>query len=244
MSFKPAISEDVISNEALALLPADPVPTLNEPSIEARECRRAYKPVVASLLEKHHWNLATKRAALAPLDNDRAGEWGLAYAKPDDMAYPVALFPASGSGWGAWFRQGQHYMLPGGYRVMMQVGKTIYSQIGAAMLEYTSFGITEADFTTQFKDLVVLELAARIAVPITKDYARARELKGQAEFERQRAIAADLNRNAQRYGDNPTESELVRGVGIGGYGGGWPMDPVANPIYQVAPLIVPANTGE
>lgn len=234
MSFKPEISDVIIFNEALALCPADPVQTQNERSLEARECRRFYKTVVATLLERHHWNLATKRAALAVVGNDRGDEWAYAYAKPSDMAFPVSMLPASGGGYGGWLMQDYVYYL-GGRRVFMQAGDVIYSALSAARLEYTSFDITEADFTVRFKNVVVEGLAAKICHPVTKNGTRARELEGIAEFNVTRAIAADLNRNQPTYGNRPTESEIVRGAAIdmNSIGTGYPLDPVA----------FPANTG-
>lgn len=213
------------------MLPADPIQDFNEASLEARECRRAYKPIVASLLEQHHWNLATKRASLAVVTNDRSDEWPYAYAKPTDMAYPVALLPDTGAGYSGWFMRDYYYFLPTGRRLFMQAKGVIYSTLEAARLEYTSFEITEGEFTSRFRDIVVLAMAARICHPITKNGKRAQELFSQFEFERQRAIAADLNRNQPTYGDKPTESELVRGMGIdlNYVGSGFALDPVANP---------------
>lgn len=231
MSFKPDISANSIFNEALALLPAQPVQGEDEPSLEARECRRFYKGVVAKLLEQHHWNLATKRGVLAETVNERDDEWGYAYTKPTDMAYPVALLPAVGAGWSGWRMHNWTYFLPGGQPLFMQAKGVLFSSVGAARLEYTSFDINEGDFSSLFKELVVLHLAAKICHPITKDAARARELQGQAEFERLRAIANDMNRNQPTYGNRPTETEIVRGAGIDYnlIGTGYPLDPVAHP---------------
>lgn len=222
MSFKVAISDVMIWNEALALVPAEPVTNITEQSLEARECRRFYKPVVAELLELHHWGLATKRLALAGVVNDRAQEWGFAYAKPADMAFPVKMMPAAGGVYQGWFlRDGAYWSLTG-RKLFEQIGGVIYSSIEAGMLEYTSFSITEADFTNLFKRIVSLELAARICQPIAKSATRTRELMAQSEGERQRVIANDLNRSQPHYGDGITESELVRfggGLPLGLYGG-------------------------
>lgn len=234
MSFKPDISDALIFNEALAMLPADPVQSADEQSLEARECRRVYKSVVAKLLERYHWNLASKREALAPVPNDRDDEWAYAYAKPTDMAFPIHLIPAYGSGVGGWVMRDYVYWI-GSRRIFMQVGDVIYSSLEAARLDYTSFDITEGDFTVGLKDSVVEHLAARICMPITKDAARERTLAGQAEFNLNRVIANDLNRNRPTYGDRPTESEIARGVAVDVnlIGTGRPLDPVAHP----------ANTG-
>lgn len=234
MSFKPAISKVSIFNEALALLPADPVEDPDDIGLEPRECNRFYKGVVAALLERHHWNLATKRVALAEITNDRSSTWRYAYAKPTDMAYPVSVIDHNGVPLKGWSMVDYVYMLAG-RPLLMQVGGTLYSMVHTASLEYTSFDITEADFTARFKDLVVLHLAAKICHPVIKDDRKAQGLMTQAEFETQRAIASDFNRNSPTYGNNPSETEMVRGAGIDltWAGTGYPLDPVANP----------ANTG-
>lgn len=223
MSFKVAISDVLIWNEALALLPAEPVTNIDEQSLEARECRRFYKPVVAEMLEAHHWGLATKRVALAGVTNDRTAEWAFAYAKPADMAFPVKMIPTAGGGvYQGWFLRDGAYWSLSGRKVFEQVGGIIYSSISAGTLEYTSFGITEADFTNLFKRIVTLELAARICQPVTKSGTRMRELMAQAEGERQRVIANDLNRAQPTYGDGVSEGELARfggGLPVGLYGG-------------------------
>jgi hypothetical protein len=230
VSFKVAISDVRICNEALALLPQAPIVSLAENSPEAGECKRSYKSVVAEMLEAYHWGLASKRVTLAQIVNARPSEWGYAYAKPADMAYPVAML---WNGGGAWGWGGGNIGWLGGHRIFEQVGDTIYSHVPAAQMEYTSFDITEANFTALFKRIVVLELAARICWPITKSDARARLLMTQAENERQRAIANDINRNRPTYGNSPTEGEMVRfgGMGdVGGFGVSRPLDPVADPI--------------
>lgn len=235
MTFKPDISAVSIWNEALALLPADPVESESEASVEARECRRFYKGVVATLLEAHHWNLARKRMELAAITNDRAEEWGFAYAKPDDLAYPAMVIPPSGAGVGGWIMQDYTYFLPTGQRAMQMAGTTIYSMIEAARLEYTTYDVTEADFTVSLKNAIVLSLAAAICMSITKDDKRALTLQAQARDATLQTIARDRNANNPTYGNKPTESEIVRGAGYDPnlIGLGYALDPVANP----------ANTG-
>lgn len=234
-SFKVAISDVLVCNDALALLPADPITRIDEQSLEARECRRSYKSVVAELLEKHHWGLATKRVTLAQMVNDRA-EWAFAYAKPADMAFPVAVGGPGGNFTGWYYADGVYSVL--GKPLFIQVGDVIYSRVAMAVLEYTSFNITEAAFTHLFKRIVALELAARICHPVTKNSARAKELAGFAEGERQRVIANDLNRSQPTYGNRATESELARFGIVGnpeaeGWGPGQAIDPVTDPIGAV-----------
>lgn len=241
MSFKVAISDVLVCNEALALIPAEPITLMAEQSMEARECRRWYKPVVAELLEKHHWGLATKRVALAAVANDRRDEWPYAYAKPADMAFPVKMIPVGGGNpYQGWIARDGGYWSVTGRQLFLQIGGTIYSTIAAGVLEYTSFSITEADFTNLFKRIVSLELAARLCPPIAKNASRTQVLTVQAEAERVRVIANDLNRSQPTYGNRPTESELARfGIvdapffGGGGDVPGTAFDPSADNVGSV-----------
>lgn len=231
MSFKPTISDTSICNDALARLPAEPITSINDPSLEGRECRRAYKDVVAQMLERHHWGLAAKRAQLASITNDRKGEWAFAYAKPSDLAFPVRVIPATGNPIPIWFTETSQYYTRAGQGVFKMVGDTIYSNVEFASLEYTSYDINEGQFTAMFKLAVELELATRICLPITKSQSRYRELMQESEGFFQRVKANDMNRDQPTYGNNPTESEITRfnGSSRDFIGSGYALDPVAFP---------------
>lgn len=212
------------------MCPADPIVSLDEQSLEARECVRVYKPIVAELLEMHHWNLATVREPLTLQANDRTNEWRYAYAAPTNMAYPVAIIPLTGTSYTGWRGQDGDFSTFLGMKLFRVAGGTLYSNIQTPTLEFTSFNLTEGDFTYLFRRVIIFEIAARICMAVTKDKAQTMKLGQMAEGYRQRAIASDMNRNGQTYGNNPTESEIARFGGVTGndwLGSGYALDPVA-----------------
>lgn len=235
MSFQRSTTQTTIANSALRMLPGGTISDFEENSFEASVCKGAYYDVVGEMLEKHHWGLATKRTALVAVTNDRLGEWAFAYAKPSDMAFPVFIIPSNGSAVSIYMGLSGSFYTRTNQPLMKQVGNTIYTNIQDASIEYTSFNITEGDFTNLFRRAVEIELAARICLAITKDAGRHKLLLQEAEGFYQRTVAQDLNRDRPTYGNSPTESEMTRfGGGSRDFvGSGYALDPVA----------LPANTG-
>lgn len=217
MSFQQVRSEIDICNKALARIFQQPLSgsllnPANQNKLSGRECNRFYKTVVRSLLEKHHWGIATKRVALAEIVNPRATEWAAAYGKPSDMAFPVAISPYEGSSQVSYYA-GLGFLLGalGGMPVFRYEGSTIFARTAGAHLDYVSFDITEADFTQTFEDLVVEFLAAKLANPVAKDPGLAADIENSALSKMNQAIAHNLNVNGQRYDQYVTEGERVRG---------------------------------
>jgi hypothetical protein len=207
-----------ICNDALAELPSASIASLDEPSVEAHECTRAYPSALQTMLEMHPWSFANTRVAVAATANDRPVEWPFAYALPSNCATPLKIIPDySGVGvpqnyayyglWGEWERRGFPWDIGLG-RFYDVEGATLYSWVENATLEYVSRDLAEARMTALFARALVLELASRIVMPIKKS----RELKGdlikQAEVAKGRAMAADANRQLQE--SAPYESEASR----------------------------------
>jgi hypothetical protein len=193
-----------ICNHALAELPSASIASLDEKSAEAMACARAYPQALQALLEFHPWSFANKRISLAAVTNDRASEWRFAYAMPTDCAMPLRIVPdPSVDACGPWRDWDQG--LGSAYDLE---GSTLYSWVENATLDYVSRDLAEARMTSMFADALALELASRIVMAIKKS----RELKGdlikQAEVAKQRAEAADMNRQPQR--NAPYESEAGR----------------------------------
>lgn len=217
MSFMQPRSAISICNAALGRISQQKVSgTLTSPvNFIASTCAEAYPRVVRTLLEQHHFGLATRRVALVEQTNDRPSEWLAAYAPPSDMAFPVTVLPY-GVG------QVQYYpALNGliakvnGFPIFLHSGGVIYSIVAWATLEYVSLNITEQDFNQTFENLVITFLASILAEPIVKDRALAKDLYEEGMGKLNWAIAQSLNATQPRYGDMPTETELERGGGIG-----------------------------
>lgn len=219
-------SPTAISNLALDELPSARIITWQENSLQARTCRNHYTQAVLELLTRADWYFARKRVALALLAvNDRDGEWGSSYALPSDMQMIVRIptsYQAVATG-EAVALVGQTAAMPlslsddpgQDYDIS---GATIYTNAVDATLEYIAMPADTSGFTAQFIKALVLLLAVKISMPITKDKSRRDSLEQRAEAFAQRAIALNNNARPQRYGDIIPEAAIAR---AGGYPGTW-----------------------
>ena len=137
-----------------------------------------------------------------------ASEWLHAYALPADCATPKRLVPPLDGTLACWpIEWGQAFIVEAGL---------LYTQVPAAILEYSSADVPEAVMPALFADALAYALAARLAVPIRDS----REMKGQllqqAELAAMRAMADDENREPRR--DLPFSDEVMaaRSGGLAG----------------------------
>jgi hypothetical protein len=218
MSFKEITSDTAICNRALGMVSeSKTISSLDDPGINAQACRRWYKPIVARLLEMHHWGLATKKEPLVAVTNGRATEWMYAYDAPHDLAFPVGISMESGASSVSYYRglAGLVAMAYGRPIFLYQSG-VIYSNM-AGDLEYVSYDITEADFNATFENIVILMLASRLALELPKDMDLSKELAQSAVTEINIAMAQNLNAGNRQYGMNVSEAEIARGSALSGY---------------------------
>jgi hypothetical protein len=78
-------SEVSICNQALALLGANPIISLDDNTTEANLCKTLYPDVRDSVLEESNWSFATKWLNLPPLANPPVGEYANAFPLPSDV---------------------------------------------------------------------------------------------------------------------------------------------------------------
>lgn len=206
-----ALSTLQIKNMALEALPTRRIETEGEVSVAAEATAAAYQPALELLLEDYDWGFAIRRQTLAVVVNDRENEWGYAYRAPSDLVRPRVLLPfgagdSAAGAYPAWgpFRAFES-MVP--YRL---AGTTVYANREAAILEYVSNDLSPATFTPMFTRALSLEIASRVVMPILKDRQRQGDLVKQAEVARERAKAAEMNRDHEGVRDFISESQLVR----------------------------------
>lgn len=229
-----ALDKIGICNEALAEVPADPIADFDEESLEAEWAGRRYGPALAFLLEQHDWKFPITRGALAAIDNDRPGEWAYAYALPSNCASELRLFPAYQNPSLAQLPllAGQRLAPTYAYYFPVDIlaysyliaGRTVYTNVQEAVLEYVRDDPSEATFSAMFTRALSLELASRLVMPIKKDPKRQGDLIKMAEVARDRAIADSRNRDPSesRYDIFQNESQLAREGAWPGWGyGGW-----------------------
>jgi hypothetical protein len=220
-----AASRIEICNQAIAELPAKAIQSVDENSLEARECRRFYPQVIREMLEgPHDWSFQNRRVILAQLaTNGRDREWAYAYALPADMGTPIRVLPDFDS-----LGLGIPVPLPGDPYMetwATQLGTievpyivengVIYTNAATATLEYGVNDIEEVVIGPLVERAIVAELASRLAVPVKKDRKLKGELIQEAEVAWARAMADDLNRQPQSYPDYVSEVMAARSGALG-----------------------------
>lgn len=208
-----------ICNQAVGLIGAKPIQSVDEQSLEARECRRFYPQVIATMLEgPHDWSFANRRVALAALvTNPRSSEWLYAYGVPADMGTPIRLIPdLVGSGLGfpvplPGEPYAETWATGGLYQAAWLIENgVLYANVENATLEYGIKAVEEAVLTALAVDAIATDLAYRLAVPVKKDRALRRQLMEEADLAWQRAMADDANRQPRRQGDYVSEAMAAR----------------------------------
>ena len=214
MTFKIITSDVSICNMALGMVAeSKTISSLDDPGGNAQACKRWYRPIVARLLELHHWGLATKHTALVQQAiNTRSNEWLYAYAVPDDMAFPVGMALSNGSSSVSYYRGLAGLIgLTYGKPIFQFHNGVLYSNV-TGDLEYVSFDVTEADFSATFSNIVILMLASRLALELPKDFDLFEELEDKALAQINIAMTQNLNVGGQKYGMTVSEGELARGA--------------------------------
>lgn len=201
-----------LCNQALAQIAKGPIDDLDEGSLEARECKRFAQPLLEEMADwSDSFPFGRKRVALAQTVNTRDAEWLYAYAAPANLGAPIAIravedaatdLPISGP----WtFPIQDETPIP-----FLYEGGMIYTNVENATLIYSARNLEASDLPPLGRRAFVLELAARLATPLTKDAKIAKTVADQAEIARARFIADEENkspRSAPRY---VSEVDLAR----------------------------------
>lgn len=206
-----------LCNRALAEIAKGEVADLDEGSLEARECNRFAPALLEEMVEwSDSFPFARKRAVLALVTNDRPAEWLYAYAAPNDMASPLMIrrveddaenLPIAGP---YTFPYQDMEPLAFGYE-----GGRIFTNVEDATLIYTKSTLEAADLPALGQRAFVLELAARMAMPLAKDPKIARAVAEAAEIARARFIADEENKNPRMTPRYVSEVEYARmGIGV------------------------------
>lgn len=216
----PALSTIEFCNKALARIRAQPITSLTENSLAARECSRFYAEVISEMLEgAHDWSFANRRVLLARLaTNDREHEWTYAYELPANVGNPIRVIPDLGAaGLGlpvplpgdpyaeSWAIHGLYIETP-----YIIEGSTLYTNVETATLEFTINDIAGLNVSQLVVLALTLELACRLAVPVKGDSEREKDLSQAAEVAWQRAIADDRNRHPEHSGKYVSEAMMAR----------------------------------
>lgn len=198
-------------NRALSELAVGGIASLDDASIEARECSKFAPALLAEISGWHDWQDHIASVTLAVVTNDRPNEWTWAYGEPSDMEQPLAIrrlaidtsSTALPDGMWAdtpdqWRPQLGDYAFPAQDAspiAFIREGGVIYCNVENAVLRYQQVVTDAAVLSPRLGRAFELELAGRICLPLRKDPQFAQMLKQQAEVERQRAISDDMNKH-------------------------------------------------
>lgn len=213
-----------ICNEAIGDLPAHPIVGIDDDRPEARECSRYLNGVVADLIGLHDFSFARRRVELATITNDRAGEWGYAYALPDEHSSSVRLV------WNYDATSNLMVVTPllywpaqdMGYNLLdyVEADGKLYANLENAVLEYSVDAVEPNKWPALFAQAVIRTLASRIYRPILGEKADTQEQAykdNKAQRAVNEAIADDLNRNPRRRKTYTSEAEMARGGAFLGF---------------------------
>jgi hypothetical protein len=206
---------DDICNMALAEIAAGPITDVTDNSIEAREISRFAGPLLAEMTLWSDWSWSVVRAALTEATNDRPAEWTHAYAVPANCARPLAIRRPQCPAWH--LPHGGPFPFPvqdAAPLAFLHEGGLIYANLYQATLVFCATLTDPTLLPPLVQRAFVLELAARVAIPIRKDATLARELGQMAEIARARAIAEDYNQRVRRPLSYISEVAFAR-AGIG-----------------------------
>ena len=163
-------SEVSICNIALDHIGKAQISALNEASAEAQVCSRHYPLARDAVLTKYNYRFLRGLQALAQLAvNDRSSAWAYAYAVPPNVLRVRHVMPqieASASLSDPYGASGDMIEARVPYELE---GGNLYCDIEAAVLEYSRADVDATAYAQPVADAIATELAARIAMPLTRD---------------------------------------------------------------------------
>lgn len=151
------MNEIEICNIALARIGVAPIESMDEASEAARACNQYYDFVRRNVLRKYPWTFATRRVTLAQIDVTPP-DYKFAYRYPSDALALRKMYNQNYCG------------LPekNQYKILSDTeGKTIYTDIEAANIEYTADIDDVSLFDDEFIEALGWKLAAEIAFMLT-----------------------------------------------------------------------------
>ena len=159
---------------------ADP----DEASVEANHCRRFYPIALGTSLERHAWGFATRREALAQVDNP-VERWAFAYARPNLCIRPLAVLPPGSLS----EADAQPYEIEAS-----EAGEVIIlTNMEDAVLRYTVLVTDTVKFSNLFVLALSYDLASMLVGPIPKDVKLKKAMADWAAYWAEEASASDAN---------------------------------------------------
>lgn len=142
-------TEVEICSNALVLLGASPIASLNEPTDRAQRAANLYPSVRRSVLRAHPWNCATKRVVLSPDEQPPEFGWTYRFRLPGDWLRTLEV--------------GIH----GDETRFRSEGRHLLAECNPLYLRYVWLNTNAADYDSLLIDALTRAMAAALAKPIT-----------------------------------------------------------------------------
>lgn len=181
-----------ICNMALSHVGKGSINDMSEASTEARQCSLHYDQTRDVMLQGYDWRFATKRQALALITNTWEQRFAYAYQRPSDCLKPIRFVLEVDDA-------SSITRLP-----FDQTESTIFGDIEDAVLEYVYRVTDPTKFSPLFVEALSWALAAKIAMPLTRDQSIRRECYQMASATLNAAQTADAN-EVPTYYDHASE---------------------------------------
>lgn len=187
-----------ICSNALLMLGDRPIASFEEAQDRAALASNLWPVVRDSILRSHPWNCAIKRAALAPDVTAPAFDWSYAYTLPEDFLKALSI--------GEMGREGE-------FRIE---GRKLLCDDNPCYLRYVFKNDNPATYDTMLVEVLVAEMAHRMAYAITQSASMVDTMAQKAAMLIRRARAVDgQDDTPEQLGDNPLYEARFLGSGRG-----------------------------
>jgi hypothetical protein len=171
----------VICSIALSNIGKGNISDINEASEEARQCKMHYEATRDILLQAYPFRFARTAISLAEIGNLWPERWRYAYQRPSDCLKPIRMVPEIDDP-------------DDGNALSFAVqANTIFCNQSPAKLEYTRRVEDPSLFPPLFQDALAFSLAAKIAMPLTRDQSLRKDAYELANAAMGAAQMADAN---------------------------------------------------
>ncbi len=171
-----AVSAVEICNNALIKLGSNTITSLTDDTKPARLCNKMYTIMRDDLLRAHPWNFAIGRATLAQLEAAPAFGFSFQYQLPSDSLRVLKLNTSH---------------IP--YRIE---GRKLLTDSNTVELIYIKRVTDEAQFDSNYSNILALRIAAQLAYVITNSVRLAESLKQEFRLELNRAKMNDAQEDS------------------------------------------------
>ena len=171
-----AISAVEICNNALIKLGSNTITSLTDDTKPARLCNKMYTIMRDDLLRAHPWNFAIARATLAQLEAKPAFGFSFQYQLPSDSLRVLKLNTSHTP-----------------YRIE---GRKLLTDSNTVELIYIKRVTDEAQFDSNYSNILALRIAAQLAYVITNSVRLAESIKQEFRLELNRAKMNDAQEDS------------------------------------------------